>query len=170
MNNNKTNQTTQKKHKFNIFDIVAILIVLAVAVGVFFWFDPIGLRVTEVETREETIVCVIELDNMEKLQSESIEKGNDVIIVTNGVDVSKILNVNKVAYSRWEISENGDEMVLVTNQDKDTVYITVEFKCTYREDVGYFIHNQQLLIGNELELRFTSFNAVGKCVSIEVKE
>ncbi len=170
MNNNKTNQATQKKHKFNIFDMVAILIVLAVAVGAFFWFDPIGLRVTEAETREETIICVIELDDMDKLQSESIKKGNDVIIVTNGVDISKILKVNKVASSSWELSENGEEMVLVTNQDKDTVYITVELKCTYMEDVGYFIHNQQLLIGNELELRFTAFNTVGKCVRFEIKE
>ena len=147
-----------------------ICLVLAIVCGLFYYFDPFGLKVSEIDTKEETIICVIELKDMDKLHSNSIQKGNDVVIVTNGVDVSEMIRVNKVVSSSWELSENGEEMVLVTHHDKDTVYVTVELKCTYKEGVGYFVHNQQLLIGNEIELRFTTFDAVGKCVSFEVKE
>ena len=61
-------------------------------------------------------------------------------------------------------------MIMMRNPEKDTVYITIEIVCTYQEGVGYFINDRQLFVGENMELKFTMFDATGECVSIMEKE
>mgnify|MGYP003308285749 CR=1 FL=1 len=171
MKNRKTNQEAQKKHKFNIIDGLVLALVLTIVAGIIIYFNPFKWDQLEVDnTSQETVICVVELRDIESFESASIKKGDDVVFVTKGFDVGRIIKVNRTQSSKWELGENGDEMVLINDKSKETVYITIELDCTYIDGQGYFIHNQQLLVGNDIELRLPHFNEIGRCISIQSKE
>lgn len=170
MRNNKSNQAIQKTHRFNIIDVVVLFIILAIVGAVFVWIDPFNWINKEEPKQEKTILLVVELKEFSKKQSELIKIGDDAVFISDGVDIGKIVNISKSHSYKWDIPDEGNQMVVLINPAKDTLYITIEIECLYQEGVGYFLHNHQLFVGNSIGLKFPMLEAQGECVSITVKE
>lgn len=170
MKNNNTNQSAQKNHKFNIVDLSLVIILLVVALGVFLWFDPLDWFEDEDPIQEKTILYTVEIKNMDLYQSNKINVSDSVMLVTDDIDQGVIVEVLKAPSVRWYPDDDSDQMILLRNPTKDTVYVTIELQCLYKEGVGYFVHDTQLFVGNSIDLKFLTFNATGECVSIKVKE
>lgn len=171
MQNNKSNQTAKKKHKINVIDIVVFGIVLAIAAMSFIWIDPLGWLKEDIAIEEKTILCVVELSECSPNIANKIIIDDDVVILTDGVEIGRVVNITKSPSYSWEIPTEGDQMALVENKDKITMYVTIEIECSYKEGIGYFLHDYQLLVGETIELKFPSPVIIsGECVSIQVKE
>lgn len=170
MNNNKTNQATEKNHKFNVVDVVVLFIVFSVACVAFLWIDPFDWIKAEPKMQEKTVLYVVELKDIEKSKSETIKTDDDVIFVTSGIDIGRVVGINKTYSSEWNIPESGDKMILYIHPTLDTVFVTIEIDCFYQEGKGYFLHGQQLLVGRSIHLKFPMFEVSGECVSIRTKE
>lgn len=168
MKNNKINQVTPKKHRFNIIDGIILVLVLILAVGMFLYFDPFGWYKVEAVEEEVTILYTLKLSSLEKDHSESLDIGDDVNLMD--MKLCSIVDLHKTQYMRWNLSASDSTMILIRNQEKDTAYITLEFECTYVEGVGYFLKEQQLLVGERVDLKFSTFVTVGECVGILVKK
>lgn len=170
MKNNKANQATQKKHKLNIVD-VAVLVVFFTLVGIaFILLAPMSKVTEDSQIQEITILYTVELREVDEKLSNSIRVDENVVLMTDEIDIGKVVNINRFPSSKWEVPNSGDEMVLSTDPNKHTMVVTIEINCSYQEGVGYFLHNQQLLVGHSINLKFPMFDAVGECISIEVKE
>ena len=78
--------------------------------------------------------------------------------------------MKKIPASAWNVPEAGDQMLLYRHPNNDTIFVTLEIQCTYREGVGYFINDDQILVGQSMEFKFPRFESIGECVSIQVKE
>ena len=170
MNNKKMNQDTQKKHKFNIVDFVVVLIAFIVACVAFLWFDPFDWIQDKIAIEEKTLICVFELEGIDKSDGKTIKKDDSIVFVADGIDVGRVLEINNRQYSEWVLPEGENQMVLVKDPTKDTVYVTVELLCDYKDEIGYFLHDYQLLVGKDIEMRFPMFSSFGRCVSIKVSE
>lgn len=170
MNNNKTNQAIQKTHKFNIVDTVALIITFAVALAIFLWIDPFDWIKSEPEMQEKTVLYVVELKGIEKSKSSMVKVDDDVVFVSDEINFGKVVEINKAPSLRWDIPERGDQMILYQNPTKDTLFVTIAVDCSYQEGVGYFLNDEQLLVGNVIDLQFPMFDISGECVSIMEKE
>ena len=171
MQNNKSNQAAKKKHKINIIDIVVLGVVLAIAATAFLWIDPFGWMQKDVAVEERTVLCVVELSRCSIDTANKIIMGDDVVVLTDGVDIGRVVDIQKSPSYSWEVLPEDDQMVLVENQDMLTLYVTIEIECSYKEGTGYFLDEYQLLVGNTIELKFPSPVIInGECVSIQVKE
>ena len=170
MKNNKVNQATQKKHKLNIVDVAVFVVFLAVVTVAFLVLWPVAKVNEESPMQDKTILYVVELREIDKQLSNSVMVDDNAVLMTESISIGKVVKVNRFSSAKWEIPESGDEMVLSTNPNKHTMVVTIEINCSYQEGVGYFLHGQQLLVGHSINLKFPMFNAVGECISIEVKE
>lgn len=170
MKNNKTNQATQKKYKFNIVDVAVLVVFLVLVAIAIMLIDPVSRVDEETQIQETTILYTVELREVDEKLSNSIRVDDNVVLMTDRIDIGKVVKINRYASSKWEIPESGDEMVLSTESDKHTVVVTIEITCSYEAGVGYFLHDQQLLVGHSMNLKFPMFDAVGECISIKVKE
>ncbi len=170
MRNNRFNQATKKKYKFNIVDVAVLVVLLAVALLAFLWIDPLEWVQSDTEMQEKTILYTVELRGIEKEHSNSIKVDDNVVFITEGIDIGRVATVSRFASSKWEVPESGDKMVLLQDATKNTVVVTIEIECSYQEGVGYFLHGQQLLVGYTMNLKFPMFDTVGECIGIEIKE
>lgn len=170
MNNNKANKTVKKAYKFNIVDTVALIIAFVVALTVFLWMDPFDWIHTEIQAQDKTILYVVELRAIEKSNSSSVKVNDDVVFVTHGVNLGKVVATKKAPSLRWDVPKEGDQMLLMQNPLLDTLFVTIEVECSYMDGIGYFLDGEQLLVGEPISLEFPMFDAIGECVSISVKE
>lgn len=170
MVNRMTNQTTPKKHRFNIIDKIVLVLIVAIAVSTFLLIDPFKWFYEEKIIEDRTVLYTVEIRGVTKKDSGSLSEGDEAILITKGADVGKIVKLTRLQSSLWQVNQNADQMIVMRNPEKDTVYITIEIACTYQEGVGYFINDRQLFVGENMELKFTMFDATGECVSIMEKE
>ncbi len=176
-NKNLNNPTTQKKHKFNVIDIMAWVAVVLAIIIVFLVIDPFHWIADHgSEKVEKTIHYVVKLPSVDRLDSYRINAGRLVNVMTpEGLAEGKIIAVDKSSSSNWELSSDTNEMKLVTDSNKNTVFVTIEITCHYINGTGYFINSKQLLVGdNNIGLKFDFHEAdnyiVGECVSLAVTE
>ena len=163
----KRNNKAARKHKFNIVDAVVLFIILAVAVTAFLWIDPMKWLISEEDDTNTTVLFVLELKDMDKNISNTINVGDNVVLYEV---IGKVTEINKTASMNWSIPENGDQMILFRHPNTDTVFVTIEIQCSYREGVGYFINGKQILVGQSMEYTFPWFSRTGECISITEKE
>lgn len=162
----------QKKHKFNIIDGIVLALTISVLLAVtVFVLDPLDLfKDRQAPVQEKNVSCVLEFNDLNSISIASIKNGQRVTLMTGHADTAKITKVKKVPSSEWILSENGEEMVLVENEKKETLFVTIQIKCVYKDGEGYFLNDTQLLVGNDVSVKFDSFEAVGKCIGITLDE
>ena len=170
MENNKSNQITSKEHKFNIIDIVVLTIIVAIIGAIILWRDPFNWINKEQPKQEKTILVVVELKELDKKQSNTVKVNDNVVLDIESISIGKVIDITKANSYKWGIPNEGDQMILLINPNKETLYVTIEIECLYQEGVGYFLENHQLFVGNIIGLKFPMFEINGECVSISIKQ
>ncbi len=176
MNNNKKNQATEKKHKITFIDAgvwvisACIIIVCAFALlsSVFDWQE----QSNEVDI-EKTVMYVVELKNLLPDQVEQIKASNKANLVINGKNINSSYEISQLETSpgsKWELSPDGEEMILVEDSAVINAFVTFEINCVYEDGLGYFLDDVQLLVGDKSTLDWESIVVIGECVAITVKE
>lgn len=164
----KSNQATKKSHRFNIIDVVVFLVILSLFIALFIFIDPLG-RNNE-QTEKKKVLCVVELKEFYQKQINAIQVDDQVLFNLDGVDIGKVVEIEpKLSYT-WDKSDEKGQMVLLQNKGKVTLYVTIEVECSYQDGVGYFLHSQQLLVGETLGFKFPMLEMNGEVVSIQVEE
>ena len=161
------NKATQKTHKFNIVDIVVLVLALVILVAAFLWIDPFGWITPEKEDKGVSVLFILELNDVEKSVGEKIKLEDEVVFYDT---IGKVVQMSKAPALIWSIPANGDQMVLYRHPNKDTIFVTLEIECIYKEGEGYFINDKQILVGQSMNFRFPTFEATGECVSIQIKD
>ena len=165
------NNTQVKKHKFNIVDVMAIVFFLILAVMLFLFADPLNWLNVNINTEhEETIVYILQFDSFEKRTNDKIEAGEYVTAQINGGEqISKVLDVTKRTMYEWKPNYVTNTMDPAQKPLYDSVFVTIQVNCTYKEGEGYFVNNKQFLIGDMVSVKFPNCENVitGKCISIK---
>lgn len=163
MENNIQNNGT-KKTRFNMVDAIAVILVLVIALGVFFVLDPINLfSANGKET--VTLLYVVEFKGVDNALKSKINSGDAVMLSNTDYALGTVNTVRTQEAQVWEAVDG--EMVKKTLADKSDIYVTIEVKCTYAKGEGYVVGTQQIAVGTPLALRFNDFFGKGYCVSIE---
>ena len=176
MNKYKKNQAAEKKHKITFIDLgvwmtfVCIIVIAAFIIlsNVFDWQEK-----SENIDIEKTVLYVVEFKGLTSEQVEKIELNKNVNLVINDKKAKsscKIVESKITTGSRWELSPDGDTMILVEDVASLTGFVTFELQCVYQEGTGYFFANNQILVGDTIELEIESIKICGECVTMTVNE
>ena len=118
MNIKKAKKNALKKHKFNIVD-VAVIVVLAVIISVAIqWINPFAWIPTEAPAEERTVLFTVELREVEKKHASSVRVDDNVVLLTDGIDIGTVVEVKKASSGKWVAPEEGDIMVLEKDHTK----------------------------------------------------
>lgn len=145
-------------------DAVAVILVLVIALGVFFVLDPIGLFGGNAKGGA-TLVYVVEFKGVDNALKSKVNVGDVVMLSTTDYTLGVVKGVRTQEARVWEVVDGA--MVEKTLADKSDIYVTIEVKCTYAKDEGYVVSGQQIAVGTPLTLRFNDFLGTGHCVSLE---
>ena len=170
MKKNKLNQATPKKHRFNFIDLFVVLVIVVVIGVALLWLDPLSFINKESAEQEKTILFVVEVKDVSTSNVNKLAVNDDVLFSNEGVNIGKIVDISIAPSYTFEIAKDEDQMILVENSNKNTLYITVEIECIYKKDVGYFLNDFQLLVGKTIGFESPMLEVNGECVSIQVKE
>ena len=163
MENNIQNNST-KKARFTMVDAIAVILVLAIALGVFFVFDPFNLfAATGTET--VTLVYVVEFSGVDNSLKSKINVGDTVMLSNTDYLFGVVKGVRVMDAKVWEAVDGV--MTEKTLADKSDVYVTIEVKCTYAREEGYVVAEEQIAVGKAFALRFNDYFGTGYCISLE---
>ena len=161
------NKATQKTHKFNIVDIVVLVLALVIFTVAFLWIDPFGWITPEEEDKSVSVLFVLELKDIEKSVGDKIKLEDEVVFYNT---IGTVVQMSKEPALIWSIPANGEQMVLYRHPNKDTIFVTLEIECIYKEGEGYFLDNNKILVGQSINFKFPTFETIGECISIQIKE
>ena len=174
-NRSHENETEKPKSIFrriNILDVFLVLVLVAVLLLLATFF--LDISIFGIGGEERDIAYTVELDGLTPEFMARVKKG-DLVYDAAGKEVAGFVTDIKTADSLRYIynEESGviEKVVLPADADgkiPQTVQITVRASATYDEGAGYSVNGTRIVSGNNIELCFTGFTGVGKCVGVTI--
>ncbi len=157
------------KHKFNIVDTVAFIVVLLVCIALAMIIDPLDVIKKISPNNEITVSYVVEFQNLNIHDNYNILAGHTAVESLDDKQIGEVISVKKLSSQKWKTSDYTNKMELYTDYTQDTMFVTIEVKCNYKEGDGYYVNGKQITVGKNMEIIFsdTSTTLKGRCISIQ---
>jgi hypothetical protein len=178
----KKHKITIEEGKFNIIDFVVIVFAIIVLFatlkyyyGVFWpeesrphnWFITTteGVAVEEEYLGDDVyLYYTVVLDNID-LEADEIQPSN-----IKNIHKFRYGSLDSITYETYEIPAKEPE----EKSFKKRMILKFSASCKYYENIGYFLNNEEIKIGNEMTFEFSINNMIERftchCVNIEVGE
>lgn len=174
-NRSHENETDKQKSLFrriNILDVFLVLVLVAILLLLAtFFFD---ISIFGIGGEERDITYTVELDGLTPEFLARVKKG-DLVYDAAGKAVAgfvtDIKTADSVRYTYNEESGFIEKVVLPADADgkiPQTVQITVRASARYDEGAGYSVNGARIVSGNNIELCFSGYTGVGKCIAVSV--
>ncbi|MBE6629846.1 MAG: DUF4330 family protein [Ruminococcaceae bacterium] len=165
---------SMEKKRRGLFLMMDLLLLICIVAAIFFLilaFTPLQLG-DRAEERE--IVYTLELSGVDKSFVSLLKEGDTVKDAATGSVIGTVTEVRIRPYEAYislptpEIdAELGKHVVRKeTNEEWNTVTLTVRVNADYEEGVGYEAEECRIAVGARYELLFPSFAGDGVCLSL----
>ena len=157
------------KRKFNIVDMVALIIIVVVCIALAMIIDPLDVIKKISPNNEITLSYVVEFNNLNTKDNHNIVVGQSAVESLDDKQIGEVISVKKRNSQKWTVSDYNDKMELYTDYTQDTIFVTIEVKCNYKEGDGYYLNGRQITVGKSMDIIFSETNTTlkGRCISIQ---
>ena len=166
---------TQKKHKFNIIDVLIILVVLAIAVVMYYY---VSARNTVASALEVDVQYTVELKQIHRDYIDKIKIGDNVVETVRDQQIGKVVDVDLTPAGSVVIDGHTGESYVSyyppindadeTELEYEYYNVRVTIEDTFKKsDTGYVKNAFTLNVGEKVSLRVPGFVNEGYCVYIK---
>ena len=157
------------KRKFNIVDMVALIIIMVVCIALAMIIDPLDVIKKVSPNNEITLSYVVEFNNLNTKDNYNIVVGQSAVESLDDKQIGEVISVKKRNSQKWTVSDYNDKMELYIDYTQDTIFVTIEVKCNYKEGDGYYLNGKQITVGKSMDIIFSDTNTTlnGRCISIQ---
>ena len=157
------------KRKFNIVDMVALIIIMVVCIALAMIIDPLDVIKKVSPNNEITLSYVVEFNNLNTKDNYNIVVGQSAVESLDDKQIGEVISVKKRNSQKWTVSDYNDKMELYVDYTQDTIFVTIEVKCNYKEGDGYYLNGRQITVGKSMDIIFSDTNTTlnGRCISIQ---
>lgn len=157
------------KRKFNIVDAVAFIIIVLLCIAVAMIIDPWDIIKKISPDNEITVSYIVEFQNLNVHDNYNIVVGDTAVESLDDKQIGEVISIKKRSSQKWTTSNNTDKMELYIDYSQETMFVTIEVKCNYKEGDGYYVNGRQITVGENMEIIFPDSNTTlnGRCISIE---
>ena len=160
------------KTKFNIIDVIIIFIVIvAIAVGCFFYFKSNNTKNTDVVSNTTKIRFVIEVKDLSETAAKSFEKSkyHSVTFGETATGSGKIVNIQISDYEKWVKNTEEGTINIQKVPDRYTVKVTIESD-VIKSDTAYTSGSESICVGREMPFNSYGAGAEEGCYIINLSE
>lgn len=157
-----------QKIRFNWIDVLVLVLSAVLVVMLVLNFLPSENQALYGD-KKVTVELTIQIDKLSNDVSVELASGDEVLdVITKGKLGVLASNPMIVPFQENIPNENSGGIEIVYSDTYSSVYLTIVTEADATE-YGYFVNNSRIAVGKEYEIRIAGLEAVGTCISVELK-